>query len=454
MSYQALQAKRLFIRGKFIVGIDPAKAKHQATVIDPDGVQLGKSFTFKTDHLGYSETLWKKIGKILEKVNPVRYNQSLSHGVNPEEVVFAIERSCNLWLTLADYLTQAGYKVVLVSPVVTRRSRPFINHDFSRTDPKDALLVASNARDGYFNYYRKYSPDIEAMHRLSIAYDKLRKSYIQQQHRIRSLAEAVFPEFFKVLNLDTKTALYLLQHYLTPQEFIEMDINKEAIALEAVSGKQHGYQSLEKLQMLAHQSIGCRRREEELAADRLMLNSWLCSLELFKEAMDRAIDEIIALAEKKPAFDILCSMKGISRKMAALFIAEIRDPAFFTHYKQVEKMAGINLRLSQSGNSSGPRHISHMGNNRLRWVIFKMLEETARYIPEIRIKFLKRQLKKRCYKKNLIACCSILLKLIMALLREGRSYEYHQEAVEEMKRLEEKYEQVKQQSRKKKRQAA
>ena len=82
-SYQALQAKRLFIRGKHIVGIDPAKAKHQAVVIDPDGIQLGKSFTFKTDHSGYTETLWKKIGKVLEKINP-------------EDVVFAIERSCNL----------------------------------------------------------------------------------------------------------------------------------------------------------------------------------------------------------------------------------------------------------------------------------------------------------------------------------------------------------------------
>jgi hypothetical protein len=117
-------------------------------------------------------------------------------------------------------------------------------------------------------------------------------------------------------------------------------------------------------------------------------------------------------------------------------------------------MDGVNLHLSQSGNSASPRHISHMGNNRLRWVIFKMSEETAKYIPEVRIKFLKRQLKKRCYKKNLMAASPQMLKLIMAMIKENRPYEYRKETLEEMKRLEEKYEQLKKQTQRKKRRAA
>lgn len=53
-----------------------------------------------------------------------------------------------------------------------------IGHDFSRTDPKDALLVASNARRGYFDFYREYSDEVKAMHSLSISYDKLRKNVV------------------------------------------------------------------------------------------------------------------------------------------------------------------------------------------------------------------------------------------------------------------------------------
>jgi transposase len=257
-----------------------------------------------------------------------------------------------------------------------------------------------------------------------------------------------------VLNLDTKSGLYLLERYLTPQDYIEMDVKQESLTLEALSNRQHGRETLEKLQLLAHQSIGCLRYNEEVMADRLMLNSWLSILAPIREAMDKVMDEIISLEQKHPGFAILYSLKGISKKMAALFIAEIRDPYLFDHYKKVEKMAGINLRLSQSGNSAGPRHISHMGNNRLRWVIYKMTEETAKYIPEVRIKFLKRQLKKRCYKKNLMAAAPQLLKLIIVLIKEGRSYEFRKESVEEMKRLEEKYEPFKKQQDKKRKAAA
>jgi len=46
MKFKALQMKRQFIIGKTVVGIDPAKNRYQAAILDPYGVQLGKSFSF------------------------------------------------------------------------------------------------------------------------------------------------------------------------------------------------------------------------------------------------------------------------------------------------------------------------------------------------------------------------------------------------------------------------
>jgi transposase len=144
MSFEYLQTKRHFVSNKIIVGIDPARRKHQAAVINSLGITIGTSFSFKTNHHGYHHQLFKQLN-------------TLDIKINPNNCVFAIERSCNLWQTLAHYLHRQGYTVVLVSPVTTRRSRPFFNHDFSKTDPKDALLVASNARDGYFDYFQDFS---------------------------------------------------------------------------------------------------------------------------------------------------------------------------------------------------------------------------------------------------------------------------------------------------------
>jgi len=42
-SYEKHMEKKKMLAGKRIVGIDPAKEKHQATVLDEEGMQRGKS---------------------------------------------------------------------------------------------------------------------------------------------------------------------------------------------------------------------------------------------------------------------------------------------------------------------------------------------------------------------------------------------------------------------------
>jgi hypothetical protein len=65
-----------------------------------------------------------------------------------------------------------------------------------------------------------------------------------------------------------------------------------------------------------------------------------------------------------------------------------------------------------------------------------MTEETSKWIPEVRIKFLRRQLKSCKYRKNIIASTSSLLKLIMALVKDQRPYQYKDETLAQMKALE------------------
>ena len=427
--FKALQIKRQFISDKIIIGIDPAKKKHQASIINHYGLPIANSFTFANSKQGYLKLL-KKVRQHTEKSNE-------------KNIIFAIETSCNLWCTLSYFLKSSGYDVLLVSPLTTKHSRPMLNHDFSRTDPKDALLIAGSARQGYFDFYQDYSGDIKAMHALSIAYDKLRKNYVQQRTRIHSLMDRLFPEFFNVLNLDTLSGQYLLSKYFLPSDFLTMDIDEETKALEKISHKNHGRKTLEELQKYATESIGISVEESEALAERMILDSWLAFMQKIEEKMKQIMDEIINLAKQTPYFKMLISIKGISDKLAALFIAEIRDLSRFKHYKQIEKNAGYNLRQSQSGNYVGPRHMNHIGNKRLSWLLYKMTEETVKYVPEVRIKFVKRQLHRCCYRKNIIASSSNLLRLIMSMVKGKRCYEYFDNGcIERLHELEKKYRQV------------
>lgn len=438
MKYRALQEKRQFITGKIVVGIDPGKDKHQAAILDPNGLQLGKPFRFQTNHVGYTETLWKRTKEQIPNYNP-------------NDLVFAVETSCNLWQTISYYLHTCGYTVLLVSPLTTHHSRPFFNHDFSRTDPKDALLVASNTRDGYFDFYQQYTLEINAMHRLSITYDKLKKDLIRNKSRLRSFLMQVFPEFLSALEPDTETARYLLKIYFLPKHFIEMDIEKEAQQIMRISHQQHGLETLMKLQQLAKSSVGIPREDnmQEITA-RITLDSWLLAIEMIEKNRELVMQKIVDLAKETPYFEILTDLKGISYRLAALFIAETRDPAKYDHYKKLEKFSGLNIRQSQSGKYVGARHISHLGNSRLSWILYKMTEETSKYIPEVRIKYLKRQLKRRVHRKNVIASIPVLLKLIVRLIKENRKYQYRDESLTELEYLEYQYQELKNKHKRKK----
>jgi transposase len=121
-------SKQQLLAGKYIIGIDPAKAKHQAVILNPDGLQVGKSFAFDVSHEGYHVTLWHKIALQLPLCKT-------------ENTVFAIETSCNLWMTLAFYLKGEGYTVVMVSPLTTHLSRPMAHHVPDKSSAKRRCLL-------------------------------------------------------------------------------------------------------------------------------------------------------------------------------------------------------------------------------------------------------------------------------------------------------------------------
>lgn len=429
-----LQKKRRLIDGKIIVGIDPAKAKHQAAVINPAGDQVGKSFSFDVSTQGYTTVLWQKLLQIVPNCNP-------------DTTGFAIETSCNLWSTLASYLHRKGFKILLVSPLTTYHARPIVNHDFSRTDPKDAFLVASSARQGFFDLYETFTPQSNALHRLSITYSKLRKNLAQNRGRLRATIEEVFPEFLSFISLNTQTGLYLLKRYLFPDDFITLDIDRETEAIISISRNQYNRKTLMGLREAATHTIGIPKPDEERVAERLSVGSWIVLIEAISSQMEAVFTELNNLAEQLPEYDLLRSLKGISDITAALFLGEVRDIHRFSHYKQLEKKAGYNLRLSQSGQYVGTRHISHIGNRRLAWLLYTMTEETAKWVPEVRAKYLRRQIKRRKHRKSVVASTPQLLKIVMALVKEGRPYELRQDKVSEVRKLEVKYAEMKQQSK-------
>lgn len=426
-----LQAHRHFVHDRFLVGIDPAKDRHQVQILAPDGLPIGSTFSFSHSFSGFHHQLWKRLAARLPELAHLPRHQLSEH------LVFAVEASCNLWANLVDYLQRHGCRVVLVSPLATCHARPAKSGDFSRTDPKDAYLIADLAREGRFHHHQVFSPEAEAMHRLSITYDKLRKSRQRHYARLRALLERVFPELLKILTLDSLTGHHLLKHYLFPKDFLRLDLDGEAARLRALSRNQHGRETLLALQKQARHTLGVAMSQEQQQAQRLSARAWLRLIETLETEIDEVATALIRLSKKTPYHVPLVSLKGISDLLAALFLAELRDPTPITHVKQIERLAGLNLYVHDSGRYQGRRRISHMGNARLRWVLYRMASETSKYVPEIRSKYLRRRLAGQTNRtKNLVATIPSMLALVMTLLRERRPYEPRPATLAAMRRLE------------------
>jgi transposase len=245
--------------------------------------------------------------------------------------------------------------------------------------------------------------------------------------------QEVFPEYLSGVGVDTLTPLYLLDKYLLPGDFTRMSIREEEQQVRRISNGTH---TLAALKALAEKSIGAH--VEEAAELRLTLDAWSMQLRQIDQSLKKVASAMIELAKKTEYFGILTSLQGISAITAARFIAECRDLNDYRHYKQIEKLAGANLRARDSGTYEGTRRISKLGNKRLLRLIYLMTTQVVKFIPEVRSTFLRRQLTKKCYRKNIVACIPWLLKLIMALVREKRPYVFR-ELPEDLKKLEAKY---------------
>lgn len=423
MKNQQAHANRRLVKGKTIIGVDPAKGKHQCCVLDPDAERQVKSFSIQVSRKGFD--------RLMERL------QTGLPGVDLSDCVFALETSCNLWQTLAHHLHSLGHTVVLVRPLATHHARPSLSGDFSRTDPKDAFLIGRLAWQGSFSRYTAHDDVVQARHRLAIGHAKIRSSLQQATARLRALVELRFPEFLTVLDLDTRSAQFLLGRYLLPQDYLQLDIEREAVELERISRFQIGRDSLLKLVDQARHSIGVPANGSLARASRHLCGVYLASVQQLrrqKTALEKALIEQTCY---EPAFRWLCSLKGVSEVLASLFIAEVRCVEDFKHPGAIAKLAGMNLKVSDSGTYRGRRRLSHLGNPRLRWVIFSMASQATTHVPEVRAKYLRRCLKHANRTKNVVACAPKLLSLITTMVREQRPYYYDPSTEAEVIRLEE-----------------
>jgi len=406
--------KLALVRGEptVVVGIDIAKRKHWAWVVDGrTEVPVGSPFHFQNSREGFDRLLGK-IARAKEKAGATR-------------VVVGMEPTGHYWKPLAWYLQQVGFTVVIVNPAHVKASKELDDNSPTKNDRKDAWLNAQLVLQGRFSV--PYLPDgvYAELRILTQARQQHRRKLNAALNQLQALLDEYFPEYTEVFADPLgQASLYVLQYRPFPQDVLAVPVTQLAAELRAASNRRVGLRRAQDLQEAARRSIGV---PYGLDAARLQLRQILQEVIFWKERLAETEAAMAEALEKTGLARYLLSVPGVGVVTAAAFLGEVGDLRRYADWRQLRKLAGYNLTENTSGQRDRSRTpISKRGRPGLRHVLYQMAMTAAAKNREFRAlykHFRTRQQNPLKGKQALVALACKLLRVLFTLVRKQCSYD-------------------------------
>jgi transposase len=386
---------------KYFCGIDVAKNKHVACVIDRDGKLIVRSQSFTNDAEGFQ--------CILDRLKEVS---------GPSKVAIAMEATGHYWYSLHDFLVRHRYVVAVLNPIqtakqVTKGIRK------TQTDRIDAHHIAVLLKNG--EQRPALIPGELGMTCRQLT--RLHHSMVRQASRIKQLLwsrlHPVWPEYEDLFATPfCKTGRTLLNTAPTPQDVLAMPREELNELIRKTSRGKYGPIQAGKVRQAAENSVGTHRG---IAAARASIRLLLAQLDVLKPIRVQLEGEIKTLAGRLP--DYLMTLPGASPASIVSLFGETDPIEAFTAPGQLIAFAGLDLVVSQSGEyQAARRHISKRGSPFLRHTLWAMAHRACYQEGDLRDYWLRR---KGQGLKHLAAVTAVAVKLcpvVWRIMTDRRNY--------------------------------
>lgn len=393
-----------------IIGVDIASEIQYARCFDYRGIEIGKMIKFSNDADGFQQfTSW---------ASEVRSRN------NKNDVIIGMEPTGHYWFNLAQYLKDHGMKVVLVNPFHVNRSKELDDNNPTKNDRKDPKTIAMLVKDG--RYIEPYIPE-GVYKELRIAMDtrwQIVKQLNSIRNRVKRWLSIYFPEFNNVFgDWEGKAALLVLREFATPAKVLTAGTEGIVGRWKQDKLRAVGKKRAQALVEAAKVSVGIR--EGLLAAE----NDLVILLETYDLQIrhyEKTIALVEALAQQLPGMKEILKIKGVGLVTAAGFMAEVGDISRFEHPRQIQKLAGLNLKENSSGKHKGKTSISKRGRSRLRALLFQGIMPLVANNPEFKelhAYYTTRAINPLKKKQSLVLLGCKLIRIFFALANKGVAYD-------------------------------
>ena len=386
----------------YIVGIDIGKNHHEASIVSPEGKQIGRSLRFATTHKG-ADSLMSFIFK----------------NIGNSPCVFGMEATGHYWYPIYSFLKAKGYTIYVINPIQSDSLRKMYIRQ-TKNDSIDSFLIAEVIRFGQFTTTSMADENILAMRQLCRYRDSVISSRTEIKLRISTIMEQIFPEYEKQFSsLWVSTSMGILEKYLTPENIENAPIDE---LFEIIKDKSHNRLTKAKaisIKEAAADTFGIKIAQDAFSFQLKQLIDRMNFLDKQIEALDI---EIMKYYEQFDCY--LHTIPGIGIIGAATILAEIGDISRFKNSSALVAFAGIDPTVRQSGEfNSTHNHMSKRGSPYLRHAIFLAATTCSFHNSPLNAYYKK---KRDQGKHHLTATGAVARKLttvIYAVLRDSKPYE-------------------------------
>ena len=386
----------------YIVGIDIGKNHHEASIVSPEGKQIGRSLRFATTHKG-ADSLMSFIFK----------------NIGNSPCVFGMEATGHYWYPIYSFLKAKGYTICVINPIQSDSLRKMYIRQ-TKNDSIDSFLIAEVIRFGQFGTTSMADENILAMRQLCRYRDSVISSRTEIKLRIGTIMEQIFPEYEKQFSsLWVSTSMGILEKYLTPENIENAPIDE---LFEIIKDKSHN-------RLTNAKAISIKEAAADTFGIKIAQDAFSFQLKQLIDRMnfhDKQIEALdIEIMKYYEQFDCyLHTIPGIGIIGAATILAEIGDISRFKNSSALVAFAGIDPTVRQSGEfNSTHNHMSKRGSPYLRHAIFLAATTCSFHNSPLNAYYKK---KRDQGKHHLTATGAVARKLttvIYAVLRDNKPYE-------------------------------
>lgn len=386
----------------YIVGIDIGKNHHEASIVSPEGKQIGRSLRFATTHKG-ADSLMSFIFK----------------NIGNSPCVFGMEATGHYWYPIYSFLKAKGYTIYVINPIQSDSLRKMYIRQ-TKNDSIDSFLIAEVIRFGQFGTTSMADENILAMRQLCRYRDSVISSRTEIKLRIGTIMEQIFPEYEKQFSsLWVSTSMGILEKYLTPENIENAPIDE---LFEIIKDKSHNRLTRAKaisIKEAAADTFGIKIAQDAFSFQLKQLIDRMNFLDKQIEALDI---EIMKYYEQFDCY--LHTIPGIGIIGAATILAEIGDISRFKNSSALVAFAGIDPTVRQSGEfNSTHNHMSKRGSPYLRHAIFLAATTCSFHNSPLNAYYKKKRDQGKHHLTATGAVARKLTTIIYAVLRDSKPYE-------------------------------